>query len=324
MYTEPDRSINYFLVAVIVILLGFGLYLYLDWDRAGRWLSNDLIKQEKSVLEEKIASLEDEVSTLKEEAALQAPPKAVPEERKEEVFGKEVTATTDGEQVQAEEPVSQDEECRSLQEKLESFCHYLDEKDYVGAYGFEEGVCKHFQGVLPRLIQSPPVVVRETDDLLRVLQNNAHFFRVLGKKNTLLLRDILLHDGDMMESLFKLLYRSLELGALCREAGTNLTFSLPLRGVYDYSVYFLNTLGGRSYLMRRDSRVRMLTQYYSILILDGANGMNLNQWGMDIRYPLDALIVDIQGAANLEDRAQYLSTLNALQKKYRKLYGAGE
>lgn len=322
MYTEPDRSINYFLVAVIVILLGAGFYLYLDRDRVGRWFSKDLIDQEKSVLEEKIASLEDEVTNLKEEAALQAPPKAIPEERKEEVFGKGNAATTAGKIEKAEEPVSRNQECRDLQEKLKSFCRYLDGQDYVAAYGFPEGVCRHFQGVLPRLMKSPPVVVRETDDLLRVLQNNAHFFRVLGKRNTLLLRDILLHDGDMMEPVFALLYQSLELGESCRKAGADTRFSFPLRGVYDYAVYFLNTLGGRSYLMRRDSRVRMLTQYYSILILDRANGKNLNQWGMDIRYPLKALIADIRGSANLEKRTEYLRTLNALQKKYRKLYGA--
>jgi len=322
MYTEPDRSINYFLVAVIVVLLGVGLYLYLDRDRVGRWFSKDLIEQEKSVLEEKIASLENEVTSLKEEAALQAPPKAIPEERKEEVFGKEQATTPPPVKEKAGESVSREAECRDLKDRLERFCRYLDGKDYVAAYGFEEGVCRHFQGVLPRLMKSPPVVVRETDDLLRVLQNNAHFFRVLGKKNTLLLRDILLHDGDMMEPVFELLYQSLELGESCREAGADTRFSLPLRGVYDYAVYFLNTLGGRSYLMRRDSRVRMLTQYYSILILDRANGKNLNQWGMDIRYPPKALISDIRGSANLEKRAEYLRTLNALQKKYRRLYGA--
>jgi len=321
MYTEPDRSINYFLVVVVIFLLGFGLYVYLDRDRVGRWLSRDIIEEEKSVLEEKIASLEDEVAALKEEVALQAVPKTVSEERKTEVFGKREAATTAGKMEKGGEPVSHNRECRDLQEQLERFCRYLDGKDYVAAYGFEEGVCKHFAEVLPRLIQSPPVVVRETDDLLRVLQNNAHFFRVLGKKNTLLMRDILLHDGDMMESLFALLYRSLEERVLCRKVGVDLTLSLPLRGVYDYAVYFLNTLGGRSYLMRRDSRVRMLTQYYSILIIDRANGMNLNKWGMDVLYPLDALIVDIQGAANLEYRSEYLRTLNALQKKYRKLYG---
>jgi hypothetical protein len=36
--------------------------------------------------------------------------------------------------------------------------------------------------------------------------------------------------------------------------------------MYEYASY-LNTLGGRSYLMRRDSKVRLLTTYYCILVL---------------------------------------------------------
>jgi len=319
MYTEPKRSINYVLVVVIVFLLGCGVFLYVERDRVGQWLSRGAIEQEKSALQERIATLEKEVSTLKEESVLQAPTKTVPEARKEEVFGKKVSVPE-----KAESPAvpSTAEQCRDLEERLDHFCNYLDRQPYVAAYGLKEGVCRHFRVLLPRLTKRPPVVVRETDDLLRVLQNNAHFFRVLGRKNTLLLRDILRHDGDMMEPLFALLYRTLREGPACSKAGAGLSISLPLRGSYDYAVYFLNTLGGRSYLMRRDSRVRMLTQYYSILILDQAADAHLNRWGMDIRYPLKALIGDIRGAANLQNRAQYLHTLHALQEKYRKLYGA--
>ncbi|NOY53821.1 MAG: hypothetical protein GXP58_09405 [Deltaproteobacteria bacterium] len=322
MYTEPDRSINYVLVAIIIILLGCAIFFYVERDRVGQWLSKDRIEQEKSALEERIATLEDEVSSLKKEAALQAPPQAVPEARKEEVFGKKQEPVSRGEEENSPATSSTEDECRDLNNRLDHFCNYLNGREYVSAYGLKEGVCRHFQDLLPRLMKRPPVVVRETDDLLRVLHNNAHFFRVLGKKNTLLLRDILRYDGDMMESVFALLYRTLTEGVSCRKAGAGLSVSLPLRGSYDYAVYFLNTLGGRSYLMRRDSRVRMLTQYYSILILDRANDAHLNRWGMDIRYPLNALISDIRGAANLEKRTEYLHTLNVLQKKYRKRYGA--
>ena len=70
------------------------------------------------------------------------------------------------------------------------------------------------------------VVVRETDSLLKVLQNTAHFFRVLGKNNTYLLRDILKNDGDIMEPSFELLHQVIGQGDICRSKGHELGMSL--------------------------------------------------------------------------------------------------
>ena len=166
----------------------------------------------------------------------------------------------------------------------------------------------------PDCSRRPPFVMRETDDLVQVLQNKAHFYRVLGKKNTLLLRDILRKEGDIMESSFATLYHAMSLQEKCAAGGTAL--QAPLKAVYPYAVYFLNTLGGSSYLIRRDSRVRMLTQYYSILVLDQANQRKLNKLGLDIRPPLDALIGDLKGAANLTRKEEYIETLTGIRKRY--------
>ena len=78
-----------------------------------------------------------------------------------------------------------------------------------------------------------------------------------------------------MESSFATLYQAFALQEKCPADGPALR--APLKDVYPYAVFFLNTLGGSSYLIRRDSRVRMLTQYYSILILDQANKQRLNK-----------------------------------------------
>ena len=204
--------------------------------------------------------------------------------------------------------------CKDNREKLQGLFAYLDRQEYIAAHRLAGGTSEHFKGLLARLTERPPFIMRETDDLVRVLQNKAHFFRVLGKKNTLLLRDIIRKEGDMMESSFAILYQAMALQEQCAAEGPAL--QAPLKDVYPYAVYFLNTLGGSSYLIRRDSRVRMLTQYYSILVLDQANQRRLNKLGLDIRPPPDALIGDLQGTANLTRKQQYIETLKSIRKRY--------
>jgi hypothetical protein len=68
--------------------------------------------------------------------------------------------------------------------------------------------------------------------------------------------------------------------------------------------------------MRRDSRVRMLTRYYCILILDQVNRRRLNKLGLDIRLPLDVLMGDLKGAMNLAHKEEYLDTLKSIRAGY--------
>ena len=204
--------------------------------------------------------------------------------------------------------------CKENREKLQGLFAYLDRQDYVASQRLAGGTSEHFKGLVARLLEKPPFVLRETDDLVQVLQNKAHFFRVLGKKNTLLLRDILRKEGDITETSFATLYQAIAVQEKCPADGP--TLKAPLKDVYPYAVFFLNTLGGSSYLIRRDSRVRMLTQYYSILILDQANQRKLNKLGLDIRPPLDALIGDLKGAANLTRKEEYIETLKSIRKRY--------
>jgi hypothetical protein len=204
--------------------------------------------------------------------------------------------------------------CRENREKLKGLFAYLDRQDYIASHQLEGGTSEHFKGLPARLLKTPPLVLRETDSLLRVIQNRAHFFRVLGKKDTLLLRDILLKEGDILEPSFAILYQAMTLQEKCKADGPVL--SLPLPEVYPYAVFFLNTLGGTAYLMRRDSQVRMLTQYYCILILDQANQSRLNKLGLDIRQPLDILMRDLKGAANLTRKEEYIETLKNIRAKY--------
>jgi hypothetical protein len=204
--------------------------------------------------------------------------------------------------------------CKESREKIQWLFAYLDRQDYIASQQLKGGASEHLKDLLARLLKTQPYVQLETDSILRVLQNKAHFYRVLGKKDTLLLRDILQKEGDNLESFLAILYRAMILQEKCTADGPTLQSSL--KEVYPYAVFFLNTLGGSSYLMRRDSLVRMLTRYYCILILDRANQRRLNRLGLDIRPPLDLLMRDLKGAANLTRKEEYIETLKTIRAKY--------
>jgi hypothetical protein len=86
--------------------------------------------------------------------------------------------------------------------------------------------------------------------------------------------------------------------------------------LYEYAGFFLHTIAGQAYLFRRDSRVRYLTSYYCILILDASNEQDLNKYGIDIRPHVNALINDMQSHKKIANRMDYLSRLQSIQNKY--------
>jgi hypothetical protein len=94
-----------------------------------------------------------------------------------------------------------------------------------------------------------------------------------------------------------------------------------LPGLYLYAGFFLNTLGGQSYLLRRDPHIRVLLRYYSVLVLDRANNEGVNIYGIDIRYHLNSVIEEMDAAGNLADSQAYISNLLQLQEKYQAEYG---
>ena len=86
--------------------------------------------------------------------------------------------------------------------------------------------------------------------------------------------------------------------------------------MYEYASFFLHTLGGRSYLMRRDSKVRLLTTYYCILVLDRANDSGMNPNGVDIRPLIVLTANDIRSQKGLIYQKSYLAELSRLAGKY--------
>jgi hypothetical protein len=143
------------------------------------------------------------------------------------------------------------------------------------------------------------------------MKNITFFYRILGKDTLLMIKDILAAETTMVEPVAALLYEWLDPLQSRAEASP-----VSPEMMYDYTGFFLQSMGGRSYLFRRDPGVRMLTLYYSLLVLDQANQAGINREGIDIVPPLDDLIRELRYSRRLTNRHSYLETLREIRARY--------
>ena len=294
-----DRVIKaVIVVAIVAVGAYFGYILFSSWhkDSLETAKRDERVEWEKRTKElmEKVTGLEDELSSVKGES--------IPQQKLEEVFGSESAAARE------EEPLSFEE----IEQQIKAFFSYLDEQDYVRAYELKGGTYEQFKLILKNMSTTPPLITDETASLYNLYRNMAHFFRVLGKKRVNLVKDILQNEGEILESAMQTFY----LWATYEAGNGEKTGQPTLKTLYTYSGFFLNTLAGRSYLMRRDSKVRILTTYYSVLILDKANDEQLNPGGLDIRPHIEFLLNDLQTQIGLIHQKQYLTEVKQLADKY--------
>jgi hypothetical protein len=298
-----ERFIKIAIVAVIVIIAGYFLYsLFSSWHKESLETAKrqERVEWEKRTKElmEKMSGLEEELESVKGQT--------VPEEKLKEVFGQEPSQS----------PASQEQRTLTLEEleqQIKAFFAYLDQQDYVQTYQLKDGTYQQFRLVLKKLTENQPTVTEETASLYNLYRNMAYFFRVLGKKRVNLTKDILQNEAEILESVMNTFYLWLTF-----ENGSGTSKDRPtLKILYDYSGFFLNTLAGKSYLLRRNSKTRILTTYYSVLILDRANDENLNSNGIDIRPHIEIAYNDINNQIGLIHQKQYLLELEKLAKKYK-------
>lgn len=198
--------------------------------------------------------------------------------------------------------------------ELNAFYSHLDRQPYMQTFGLKEPSKAHFSKLLQKLMDNPPVVTRETDDLLTLLKNTAHFFRILDQENITLLKGILDREKKSFEQILKTFYTlTYQPEYLQKEY----SLTIPADALHDYAAFFLNTIGGRLYLFRRDSASRMTVSYYSILVIDRANSEGGSRHGIDLRPAIDSLIEEIENTGkNLRFKDEYLEKLYDLKEKY--------
>ena len=205
---------------------------------------------------------------------------------------------------------------QNLISELNDFYIHLDKQDYMKAFALPEPSKVYFSKLIQKLLAHPPVVTRETDDLFTLLQNTAHFFRILGKNNIFILKGILDREKDSFEVILQSFYRLTERPEYLKNAYGIVVDPAALN---DYAAFFLNTMGGRLYLFRRDSLSRLAVSYYSILVVDRAISQGDGRHGLDLRPAIDALIEELEnGGDRLKLKETYLDTLYDLKLKYQR------
>jgi len=203
--------------------------------------------------------------------------------------------------------------CKLAKEKLQTFFSALDQEEYIRSFELENSSQNHFIALAEKLLQNPPVVVRESDDLYTMLRNMAHFFRIIGKKNITIIKTVLDKERDEIEDVAAELY-TWSVNGTCKSDDFALHASISQ--LYEYAGFFLNTMGGRSYLFRRDSRSRLLVNYYSLLIIDSANKNGTNKHGIKINPIISQLISEMESSNQLIYKEAYLDKLYEMLERY--------
>ena len=206
------------------------------------------------------------------------------------------------------------EECLQLADSVEQFFDMIDTRDYMQQFEIDVKSSVYLPKLIQKLVDNPPIVSGETDDLFTILKNTAHFFRIIGKKNIFILKGILDREKSTFEQTLSDFYE-LTNQAKCLKERFGLT--IEKEPLYQYAGFFINTMGGRLYLFRRDSMSRMVVNYYAILLIDQANREGRNKYGVEINSTIDILIDEIESSnIKLQMRERYLDKLYSLKEKY--------
>ncbi len=293
-------------VKVLVILfavVGIGLFAYHWFSQWHAKTVDQSLEEEKAKHLNRIVQLEAEIERLTAELGAQLSTQPSNSELAN-VFGAEKPVPLE---------VPDEVDCRQITAQVVAFFQYLDSKAYLIWPGDNMLAEELFDKVVEQLTAAPPINVGEMENLYSLVRNVTHFYRVLGKDRIDLIKGILKSEAAVMEPSMAVMFAWL---TVCNHKAAGEKNRPSLNTLYQYAHFFLNTLGGRSYLLRRESKQRMLINYYALLIIDMANDAKLNAYGLDIRPHLDYVFYDINNQKGLMYRQRYLSRLSALQNKY--------
>jgi hypothetical protein len=200
-----------------------------------------------------------------------------------------------------------------IEHQITAFFSYLDQQPYVQSYEFAGGAYRQYKIAINNLSAKPPIISGEMQSLYNMVRNIAHFYRVMGKQRVFVTRQVLQNESDIIESVMRTFFQwyTMDSGGQVSLAGRPSPETM-----YEYAGYMLNTLAGRSYLLRRSPKVRVLTTYYSVLALDLANEEELNSKGIDIRPYIKSSLLEVKNQIGLIYQKEYIAKLNDLSLKY--------
>jgi hypothetical protein len=287
-------------VVVLCLIVYFCYGLITGWNKENiETAANQerrLCQEQTEILKGQIARLEDEINGLRGIKNSS--------DRIEKVFGKGSSALS---------LTKRDINSEDIENQIIAFFAYLDEKGYIEKHGLTGSAYNQYELMVNELSSKIPIIAGETENSSNLFNNIAHFYRVLGKERLFLVSDILKNEYDIVEHAMKLFYTWYTYE---NNDGKSIKGRPSIEVLYDYAGFFLSTLGGRSYLFRRDSDIRILMTFYGVLIVDLANDRGLNSNGIDIRPAIRTSYNDIIEYMRLADQSDYLAVLDNLKLKY--------
>ncbi|NNF98405.1 MAG: hypothetical protein HKM93_03430 [Desulfobacteraceae bacterium] len=293
-------------IKVLVIIFILAIPSWLGFVHVKRWHKAQLTaatQQTENDCLGVVADLETRISLLQEELTAHRAVTPTPE----------TMSTIFGENTPPLSWEAGEVDCDETNRRVMALFSYMDEQKYLPAHDMDMPFHGFFNQMTIVLSTKAPLLTGELEDILSLLRNVTHFYRILGKNRLKLMKEIVVNETEIIEPAFAILFNW---ATTCPDQYTASGASLIREDLYNYAGYFLNTLGGRSYLLRRESKIRILVSYYSILILDIANDEKLNRVGIDIRPHIDFLFYDIINQTGWMYKEQYLSELAALRGKY--------
>ncbi|MBN1831624.1 MAG: hypothetical protein JW896_05880 [Deltaproteobacteria bacterium] len=211
------------------------------------------------------------------------------------------------------EPADVEDRCREIKDRVQDFLSYLNKKAYVQDLETDRDIYERFETLMEKLSSHPPIPAGEGLDSLTMTKNVYHFYRVLDENEIRLIKQILENEVEHVEINLDTFFQWLMPADPCPD----LDQSRPsLDVLYQYAGFFSNTIGGRAYLSRRAAPVRLLTSYYSLLIIHEADKRGENTYGIDIFPEISRLAREISLYPDFELQNTYIQQLTELQDYY--------
>lgn len=300
-----EKRTPFFLISTLALLAIFAGLIVWQWDTLVEKIAGEKIEEERRGWMDRTRELEGIILQLQQGRQFKP---LLPAERLSQVFGPTCPL------VKGASPRSM--KCEELEDALRTFCRYLDAGETFRSQKTHRDSWALFTSILESLERRPPVMSAESYRPSVIVENSFYFFRLLGKEKIDIVREVIKFESDLAEPLMGIMYYWLMTGRRCDKLPSP---TATLKVMYQYAGFFLNTLGGHSYLYRQDSRIRLLTIYYSILVIHEANMRELNEVGLDLRFFLPLIFQEIQSRNDLLYVEDYLQTLTNLQLQYFRL-----
>lgn len=289
----------------MIVILTIASAGYIAFDFFQKWHNTEIVatrekekehwSDERQTLKNKVADLQSELEAEKEHP--------VPSEKVAHVFGESPTETPS--EIKSPEPLS---DCEGINKGIISYFTYLDQNGYPEKHKLETGTFGYFKKALTLMSKNKPQFAGNSAEILTLLRSMSHFYRVLGRQGTGLVKDIIKNEPELTEPTMAVFYKWFKTKDTCN----NIPPPPSIEVMYEYSHFFLNTLPGKSYLFRRDPTVRILTTYYSILIIEQANNSTMNHYGLDTTQQARLLYNEIETHTGLLNKQTYLKNLRRM------------